>query len=783
MFLLPLSDVTMDFINGASYEATNDTWFCIITISVCFLPFIVKLTMEIINTLKFAIRHKELFSKIRKTYLLEKTKQVITHLPFIQQFSIVPELLKISYLTDGPEAEEISLRMGSETNWEPFLEAAPQLCLQIYILIWKSFVELKEASPIQIISICSSILSISFASAGTFLLDRVQHPVSSNLKAKVFLALGFLLVFIPRAMTFATIALLFKNEYWKPIYIGGYILGGLVFIFLCVRLGSKIWSAEMPIIHQWNPEIKYADVPIKGEYEELKQHGYDGYISETRWKTIALSLFIPCIVIARKFRIFETSAVSSTLYHVFAAIVGLVVCEQGYDMCKYQTNNQTMSSNDTSALPIPKEELLTWIFSINLGILIVSGLMLALLSRLTDMFRLRRAMFGHFEHPCMAAMSIEKEARLEYNMEAEAKKLSPAWQAQLNGLKNKEMAGMQWNHESNLLQISNTDVDLNNAIIIRRQSKRTIMEKPVNMVKTLRFGHEQLGLILTNMYLHKMKKESVAESVGLHEQQPDIHDVIQKKNLNELYKLLQNIQNVDVKDDRGDTPLMTAIKKQDCLAAKLLLLEGCSIMLTNCDKKNVFEIALSKGSEDIKRMLLTHMKKQGEIYEIFFKLCWNGDLNGNNYCLENLNNVERINLIQFNQNEQKLFPLLHCIIWHQEEVALLLVKQHKQLNETFLLECNANNTNALMLASQVGLIKVVKELIDIYQTHNKITDSNNVGVNALMAAAYGGHEEIVRLLLPFYKDKMNEKDKNGRTALDIARIQNHEDIVNLLQPL
>ena len=91
-----------------------------------------------------------------------------------------------------------------------------------------------------------------------------------------------------------------------------------------------------------------------------------------------------------------------------------------------------------------------------------------------------------------------------------------------------------------------------------------------------------------------------------------------------------------------------------------------------------------------------------------------------------------------------------------------------------------------MWASTWGWDDVVHQIVNIYESKSgkcdgcgnqksvtqegkrATTNSDNIGWNALFYAARGGHQNIVKILVPFYKDEINHKDNAGRTVLDIA---------------
>jgi len=61
-----------------------------------------------------------------------------------------------------------------------------------------------------------------------------------------------------------------------------------------------------------------------------------------------------------------------------------------------------------------------------------------------------------------------------------------------------------------------------------------------------------------------------------------------------------------------------------------------------------------------------------------------------------------------------------------------------------------------------------------------INEKNSSGHTALYGAAFGGHDDVVSILLSFPDIKVNDVDNKGNTALHIASINGHTDTVKTL---
>ena len=63
-----------------------------------------------------------------------------------------------------------------------------------------------------------------------------------------------------------------------------------------------------------------------------------------------------------------------------------------------------------------------------------------------------------------------------------------------------------------------------------------------------------------------------------------------------------------------------------------------------------------------------------------------------------------------------------------------------------------------------------------------MTSQSNRGSSALHLSAIFGHTSIVQLLVEHFQkeNKIEAQNKNGNTAIDDARQNNHDDIVDIL---
>lgn len=88
-----------------------------------------------------------------------------------------------------------------------------------------------------------------------------------------------------------------------------------------------------------------------------------------------------------------------------------------------------------------------------------------------------------------------------------------------------------------------------------------------------------------------------------------------------------------------------------------------------------------------------------------------------------------------------------------------------------------NGGTALMLASLGASVESVKMLLEAGADPNTVEKLDNW--TALMFAASEGHKDVCQALLDGGADP-SLKDRNGRTAFDLAKAKEHQDVVELL---
>lgn len=107
------------------------------------------------------------------------------------------------------------------------------------------------------------------------------------------------------------------------------------------------------------------------------------------------------------------------------------------------------------------------------------------------------------------------------------------------------------------------------------------------------------------------------------------------------------------------------------------------------------------------------------------------------------------------------------------EIARFLLEQGASISDQ-----NAEGRTPLIFAASGPFPETVELLLN--QGADPDIRDQGEGWTALMFAAAGGHREVVQTLLNHGADA-SLKDKDGETAIDFARNNNHMEVFNLLE--
>ncbi len=227
----------------------------------------------------------------------------------------------------------------------------------------------------------------------------------------------------------------------------------------------------------------------------------------------------------------------------------------------------------------------------------------------------------------------------------------------------------------------------------------------------------------------------------------NIFSAIKEKNIDKVKKLISDGINIDMKGESGFAPLMQAVFENNREILLLLIENNASLNDKTTDER--FE-----GLSALAFAALYGYKEMSQIL------------------LENGADINSTDGLDFT-------PLMHAAENGHLEVVKLLFDYKPDINAR-----NWQGKTALMLATmkvwkQIGS-KIIQLLLENGADPN-IMD-NISGDTALILASIDGDIEIAQLLLNKGAN-INLKDLSGKTALDYALQNEHEEIKKLLNDL
>ena len=838
-FYLPAIDVLTDFWTGATFFTSCHVLFGWYTISVTFLPFFGKLLSEITQIIRIKRKQRNLFNSMWKFLIRDKLKQVLVQLPFIQPGVTLSQIRQLSQLSaEDVEAEKILFRMANDRVWEPFLEAGPQLALQL-LIVWQT----GEVTSIQRVTMPVSCFALCWAAASTFFNSRVDHgiaspPIISNL---IVTAIVSLLV-IPRILYFSIMAYL--SGYWVAITIMSTIA--------VVWIALKFFSVKEP-----KPKMKYDRV--KDEYVLDPCKGFKPIMDEIRLKSTFLSVFAPTVVGFKRSKILLVSSVAS---------ITALLCSLG-SLWLYSSfgnwghaNNPTFQSlscssekpclrcplNETDVLRCskaswPTEHNISYQivqYSVQCGIKIcksrcsdngepydnlVFGWFPALfclmvlsagsslfLEYMTDFIRLEKCI--PLKHNIFLSLAIELEEEKEADNEALMQKKRILWREFIK----------EGEDDSKLCRYVREGQKIDQAIITAQRkgfSRINFVTATVNeMVDMLRYPSRHRKALPS-----RQTENSTKDHYGDMDLRKKLLEASKRGDVKQVYKLLEGDVNIDVKCPvRGNTALMFAAEKGDKPITELLLMEQASVFLINKRGLSALTLAHVKGHTAIVNMICTRLRESKELDTQMLVASEEGDLATVRALLSFDTNlfsvVDKIhrksslhlaaekghfNVASFlcdemmrlkpeaimEKNKYGMNYIHSTCLGGNLDLLRLLLPSFKKTNRDAIAETDDNGRTALWFAARKGHLEIVRELLPIFSSIDpqSIIARKTDGSNALMAAAFFGHTETVRELLPVFKnidpsslfETYHDCDDAGENLISIAELKGHVETKQLIE--
>ena len=838
-FYLPAIDVLTDFWTGASFFLSCHVLFGWYTISVTFLPFFGKLLSEITQIIRIQRKQRNLFNTMWKFLIRDKLRQVLVQLPFIQPGVTLSQIRQLSQLSaEDVEAEKILFRMASDRVWEPFLEAGPQLTLQL-LIVWQT----GEVTSIQCVTMPVSCFALCWAAASTFFNNRVDHgiaspPIISNL---IVTAIVSLLV-IPRILYFSIMAYL--SGYWAAITI--------VSMIAVVWIALKFFSVKEP-----KPKMKYDRV--KDEYVLDPCKGFKPIMDEIRLKSTFLSVFAPTVVGFKRSKILLVSSVAS-ITTVLCSLVSLWLylsfgrwghanspsfqslscssekaclrcplnetdvlrCSKVSWPTEHNISKQIIQYSWQCGIKIcksrccdsgePNDNLVFGWFPALFCLMVLSAESSLILEYMTDFVRLEK--WIPLKHNIFLSLAIELEEKKEADNEALMKKCCILWK---NYIKDEE-------DDSKLHLYVREGQKIDEPIITAQRkgcSRINFVTATVNeMVDMLRYPSRHRKALPS-----RQTENSTKDHYGDMDLSKKLLEASKRGDVKQVYKLLEGDVNIDVKCPvRGNTALMFAAEKGDKPITELLLMEQASVFLINKRGLSALTLAHEKGHTAIVNMICTRLRESKELDTQMLVTSEEGDLATVRALLSFDTNlfsvVDKIhrksslhlaaekghfNVASFlfdemmrlkpeaimKKNKYGMNYIHSTCLGGSLDLLRLLLPLFEKTNRDAIAETDVNGRTALWFAAREGHLEIVRELLPIFFSIDpqSIIARKTDGSNALMAAAFFGHTETVRELLPVFKnidpsslfETYHDCDDAGENLISIAELKGHVETRKLIE--
>ena len=838
-FYLPAIDVLTDFWTGASFFLSCHVLFGWYTISVTFLPFFGKLLSEITQIIRIQRKQRNLFNTMWKFLIRDKLKQVLVQLPFIQPGVTLSQIRQLSQLSaEDVEAEKILFRMANDRVWEPFLEAGPQLALQL-LIVWQT----GEVTSIQCVTMPVSCFALCWAAASTFFNNRVDHGIASPsvISNLIVTAIVSLLV-IPRILYFSIMAYL--SGYWAAITI--------VSMIAVVWIALKFFSVKEP-----KPKMKYDRV--KDEYVLDPCKGFKPIMDEIRLKSTFLSVFAPTVVGFKRSKILLVSSVAS-ITTVLCSLVSLWLylsfgrwghanspsfqslscssekaclrcplnetdvlrCSKVSWPTEHNISKQIIQYSWQCGIKIcksrccdsgePNDNLVFGWFPALFCLMVLSAESSLILEYMTDFVRLEK--WIPLKHNIFLSLAIELEEKKEADNEALMKKCCILWK---NYIKDEE-------DDSKLHLYVREGQKIDEPIITAQRkgcSRINFVTATVNeMVDMLRYPSRHRKALPS-----RQTENSTKDHYGDMDLSKKLLEASKRGDVKQVYKLLEGDVNIDVKCPvRGNTALMFAAEKGDKPITELLLMEQASVFLINKRGLSALTLAHEKGHTAIVNMICTRLRESKELDTQMLVTSEEGDLATVRALLSFDTNlfsvVDKIhrksslhlaaekghfNVASFlfdemmrlkpeaimKKNKYGMNYIHSTCLGGSLDLLRLLLPLIEKMNRDAIAEADVNGRTALWFAARKGHLEIVRELVPIFSSIDpqSIIARKTDGSNALMAAAFFGHTETVRELLPVFKnidpsslfETYHDCDDAGENLISIAELKGHVETRKLIE--
>ena len=235
--------------------------------------------------------------------------------------------------------------------------------------------------------------------------------------------------------------------------------------------------------------------------------------------------------------------------------------------------------------------------------------------------------------------------------------------------------------------------------------------------------------------------------------------------------LLDNYINLNIMNDRGETPLFEAVARGEIGFCKLMCRYNADSSIVNKVNETVYFKAISKGRMDILELL-------EDTLVIDYEYTNHNLENALFYALKAYNNelffrlaTEHPKLLaRRNFNNQNLLML--AIKLDNEEIVDYLLEKFKNYYE-----CDVENNNILFYAARYGSSNILKKIL----LTNPIIEGKNIdGEDIYQVASLNSHPTLI--LLENYKDTYEYKLYKRTYPFHVAVISRNYDLLEYGKP-
>ena len=276
-----------------------------------------------------------------------------------------------------------------------------------------------------------------------------------------------------------------------------------------------------------------------------------------------------------------------------------------------------------------------------------------------------------------------------------------------------------------------------------------------------------LTLIATNSNLFPMEEEGevpILETRGHQDINAAFLDAVQRGDLETTKGLIKQIENINVKNEKGKCALRIACEN-GYLYIVVLLVENEAISKSFFNEHYWLNLAIRYGHLDIAQYL-------DEDWKLIHTAVFQG----------NLKNVRSfIEEHKRDKNKKTSFGLkpihIAALRGQLEIVKYLIEQQHVDKNEE-----NTNGRKPIHYAARSGHLEIVKYLIEQQHVNPNEKTNNEWGGKPIHYAAQGGHLEIVKYLIEQQGVDKNEESNNewGQKPIHYAARAGQLEIIKYL---